>query len=67
MKITNSATLELLLPNSLFPDSKDWTQSDVVGKVEWLLSMYTSAKQEIVRLEDAIEDLRNDLTYASNN
>lgn len=32
------------LPDSLYPDSKDWQAADYAGRVEWLHSMYESAK-----------------------
>lgn len=38
--------LQDLLPTSLFADSKDWSESDIVGRVEWLLAMYEGVKAE---------------------
>ena len=40
-----------LLPTELFAGSKDWREGNTVERVEWLLSMYASAKEEIERLE----------------
>jgi hypothetical protein len=40
-----------LLPTELFEGSKDWREGSVADRVEWLLSMYASAKEEIERLE----------------
>ena len=39
------------LPDSLYPDSKDWVASDYVGRVEWLHFMYESKKREVEQLE----------------
>jgi len=41
------------LPDSLYPDSKDWVASDYVGRVEWLHFMYESKKREVEQLETA--------------
>jgi hypothetical protein len=41
------------LPESLYPDSKDWVASDYVGRVEWLHFMYESKKREVEQLETA--------------
>jgi hypothetical protein len=39
------------LPDSLYPDSKDWVASDYAGRVEWLHFMYESKKREVEQLE----------------
>ena len=39
------------LPTELFEGSKDWREGSPVERVEWLLSMYASAKEEVERLE----------------
>jgi hypothetical protein len=41
------------LPESLYPDSKDWVASDYAGRVEWLYFMYESKKREVEQLETA--------------
>jgi hypothetical protein len=43
-----------LLPTELFEGSKDWRQGNTVERIEWLLSMYESSKQEVERLEDEL-------------
>jgi hypothetical protein len=35
-----------LLRDDLFADSKDWRESDEVGRVDWLISMYERARDE---------------------
>jgi hypothetical protein len=45
-----------LLPTELFGGSKDWREGNTVERVEWLLSMYASAKEEIQRLEDSLDE-----------
>ena len=49
-----------LLPTELFGGSKDWREGNYVERIEWLLSMYASAKEEVARLEDMLEDANND-------
>jgi ATP-dependent protease HslVU (ClpYQ) peptidase subunit len=44
-----------LLPTELFEDSKDWREGNTVERIEWLLSMYESSKQEVDRLQDELE------------
>ena len=44
-----------LLPTELFEGSKDWREGNTVERIEWLLSMYASAKQEVDRLQDELE------------
>ncbi len=41
------------LPESFYPDSKDWVASDYAGRVEWLHFMYESKKREVEQLETA--------------
>jgi hypothetical protein len=43
-----------LLPTKLFEGSKDWREGNTVERIEWLLSMYASAKEEVNRLDDEI-------------
>jgi polyphosphate kinase len=38
--------IEKLLPDHLYAGSKDWRNGNVVERVEWLLSMYESQKEE---------------------
>lgn len=46
-----------LLPTELFEGSKDWREGNTVERIEWLLSMYESSKQEVARLEHEVEVL----------
>ena len=50
-----------LLPTELFEGSKDWREGNTVERVEWLLSMYASAKEEVARLERLVDDIEDDL------
>jgi hypothetical protein len=50
-----------LLPTELFEGSKDWREGNTVERVEWLLSMYESSKQEVERLERLVDDIEDDL------
>jgi hypothetical protein len=45
--MTELEKIRKLLTDDKFPGSKDWAQSDLAGRVEWLLEMYDCAKQEI--------------------
>jgi hypothetical protein len=45
-----------LLPTELFEGSKDWREGSLAERVEWLLSMYASAKEEVKRLEDSLDE-----------
>jgi hypothetical protein len=46
-----------LLPTELFGGSKDWREGNTVERVEWLLSMYASAREEVERLEELVDRL----------
>ena len=50
-----------LLPTELFEGSKDWREGNTVERVEWLLSMYAIAKEEVERLERLVDDIEDDL------
>jgi hypothetical protein len=50
-----------LLPTELFEGSKDWREGNTVERIEWLLTMYASAKEEIERLEKLVDDIEDDL------
>jgi len=50
-----------LLPTELFAGSKDWREGNTVERVEWLLTMYASAKEEVERLERLVDDIEDDL------
>ena len=52
---TDLHRIKALLPTELFEGSKDWTQGDVVSRVEWLLAMYENAKTERNELLNQIE------------
>jgi hypothetical protein len=53
-----------LLPTELFEGSKDWREGNTVERIEWLLSMYESSKQEVERLENQFDSLQADLDAA---
>lgn len=57
---TEIQRIQELLPTELFEGSKDWREGNYVERVEWLLSMYAGAKEEVARLEDMLEDANND-------
>jgi hypothetical protein len=46
-----------LLPTELFEGSKDWREGNTVERIEWLLSMYASAREEVARLEELVDRL----------
>jgi hypothetical protein len=50
-----------LLPTELFEGSKDWREGNTVERIEWLLSMYESSKEEVERLEKLVDDIEDDL------
>jgi hypothetical protein len=50
-----------LLPTELFEGSKDWREGSPAERVEWLLSMYASAREEVERLERLVDDIEDDL------
>ena len=41
------------LPDSLYPDSKDWLSGDYAARVEWLHTMYEARKADVERMESA--------------
>ena len=49
---TEIERIQELLSTELFEGSKDWREGNTVERVEWLLSMYASAKEEVERLQD---------------
>jgi len=49
--------ISALLPTDLFEGSKDWREGSLVERVEWLLSMYQSSHEEVLRLEQEINEL----------
>lgn len=53
-----------LLPTELFEGSKDWREGNTVERIEWLLSMYASSKEEVERLQDMLEDANAELEAA---
>ena len=61
---TEIERIQELLPAELFEGSKDWREGNTVERVEWLLSMYASAKEEVERLESEYERLQDDLAAA---
>lgn len=50
--------ISALLPTELFEDSKDWREGSLVERVEWLLSMYASSQEEVLRLENQMDAQR---------
>jgi hypothetical protein len=60
MMKTEIERIQELLPTELFEGSKDWREGSPAERVEWLLSMYASAKEEIARLERLVDDLEDD-------
>ena len=61
---TEIERIQELLPTELFEGSKDWREGSVAERVEWLLSMYASAKEEVERLQDMLEDANAELDAA---
>ena len=53
---TEIERIQELLPTELFEGSKDWREGSPAERVEWLLSMYASAKEEIARLEQTVDE-----------
>ena len=47
-----------LLSTERFETSKDWREGNTVERIEWLLTMYQSAREEIDRLDDVIDDFQ---------
>ena len=58
---TEIERIQELLPTELFEGSKDWREGSPAERVEWLLSMYDSAKEEVERLERLVDDIEDDL------
>ncbi len=58
---TEIERIQELLPTELFEGSKDWREGNTVERVEWLLSMYASAKEEVERLERLVDNIEDDL------
>ena len=54
-----------LLPTELFEGSKDWREGNYVERVDWLLSMYAGAKEEVDRLEDMLEHVERQANFDS--
>jgi hypothetical protein len=52
---TEIERIQELLPTDLFEGSKDWREGSPAERVEWLLSMYASAKEEVARLEAMLD------------
>ena len=56
--MTEIQRINALLPTKLFEDSKDWREGSVSERVEWLLSMYQSSHEDVLRLEQDVDDLK---------
>jgi hypothetical protein len=52
-----------LLSTDRFSGSKDWREGSVVERVEWLLSMYESSREDVLRMEVDIDDLKSGRYY----
>ena len=59
---TEIERIQELLPTELFAGSKDWREGNTVERVEWLLTMYASVKEEVARLEKLVDEIADDLT-----
>lgn len=57
------AAQDVDLPDD-FSESKDWRESDYAGRIEWLLVMHRSMRDEIERLADALREVADDLDDA---
>jgi hypothetical protein len=57
MPQTEIQRIQALLPTELFESSKDWSEGSPADRVEWLLSMYASAREEVKRLERLVDDI----------
>ena len=53
--LTEIERINALLPTELFAGSKDWQVGSTADRVDWLLTMYASAKEEVERLLSALE------------
>lgn len=60
--LTEIERIQELLPTELFEGSKDWREGSPAERVEWLLSMYQSAKEEVDRLEKLVDVIEDELT-----
>lgn len=49
--------IKKLLTSKDFSYSKDWRQSDEVGRVEWLILSLKNKSEEISRLDKTVEEL----------
>ena len=56
--MTEIQRINALLPTELFEDSKDWREGSLSERVEWLLSMYQSSHEDVLRLEQDVDDLK---------
>ena len=52
MMVSELKKITVLLPDSLMAGMKSWDQGSLAERVEILLEMYTSAQEEVERLED---------------
>lgn len=51
------AKIKKLLNSKDFSYSKDWRQSEEVGRVEWLILSVKNKSEEISRLDKTVEEL----------
>ena len=52
-----------LLSTDRYEDSKDWREGSLSERVEWLLSMYESSREDVLRLEQDVDDLKQGRYY----
>lgn len=58
--MTELQRISALLPTELFEDSKDWREGSLVERIEWLLSMYASSQEEVMRLVNDMDAQRSE-------
>lgn len=54
-------TMASLLSTDEFNYSKDWKESDYIGRIEWLIESVKQKSQEIKDLDNRIEELVKEL------
>ena len=63
--MTELDKIKALLPTELYEDSKDWREGSLAERVEWLLIMYESSREDVARMEIDIDDLKQGRYYAA--
>jgi hypothetical protein len=49
-------SIKAVLRDDLFPGSKDWSEGSTLDRVEWLLTMYRSSREDVERLARSIAE-----------